>query len=198
MSYNYYKHQNLSRTTQAIIRNKTYSETKHSTKNECSNPLSLFLKFGNSDTNPYNAVDTISIYQVFSHENKNVWISTDSLPNGMSQKRIDEINKAVSEDKFVNLYLIPAKTSGGNNQITHKARVLEIQGDKNSMLSPDKKLTPQEWVNGPKKIWIKVGRIRACSSVTTDDFNVISSDRKLSESISKSQYNFGYIVKIIE
>jgi len=163
MSYNYYKHQNLSRTTQAIIRNKTYSETKHSTKNECSNPLSLFLKFGNSDTNPYNAVDTISIYQVFSHENKNVWISTDSLPNGMSQ-----------------------------------TRVLEIQGDKNSMLSPDKKLTPQEWVNGPKKIWIKVGRIRACSSVTTDDFNVISSDRKLSESISKSQYNFGYIVKIIE
>lgn len=155
----------------------------------------IFLKFGNSDTNIHNAVKTIEIYKQFTKVNDEVWISTDSLSNGMSKKRIDDFNNAIASGKRVDLYMIAGKTSGGNNEISQKSRIIEIQGDKKRMITPDPNLTPPDWVIGPKLIWIKVAKIRK-SYKKTNQFIVQSSQKLLSESISKSQYNFGYIEEL--
>lgn len=197
MSNNWYKYKNFDPKTRGIVINMDKSRAGQSKGNtKLKHQVSIFFKLGNSATNPYNAVETIKIYEKFSHEYGSVWISTDSLYRGMSEKRIDEFNYAIQNNKIVDLYLIPGVTSAGNNEITHKAEVLEIKGNKNGMISPDISLTPKEWVKDYKKIWIKVDKIKKCSTKKVTDFMVISSKKILSDAISKSQYNFGYIEEI--
>lgn len=197
MSSNWYKYKNLDNKTKSILMNMEKSYVREEKGNlKAKYPISLFLKFGNSETNPYNAVQTIDIYKNFTDEKDYVWISTDSLSSGMSPKKIDEINNAIQNNKEVEMYLIPSKTSGGNNEITHKSIIVEIQGNNQRMTTPDVSLTPKEWINDVKKIWIKVRRIRICNSKKTKDFQVISSKKILATSISRSQYNFGYIEEL--
>jgi len=193
---NWHKVKHLNGKVRGIIANKERASNNSSISNSgLRYGTDIFLKFGNSDTNIHNAVKTIEIYKEFTNEYDEVWISTDSLSNGMSPKRIAEFNSAISSGKRVDLYMIAGKTSGGNNEISHKARIIEIQGDKQRMTTPDPSLTPNDWVNGPKLIWIKVGKIRN-SHKKSNQFIVQSSQKLLSDSISKSQYNFGYIEEL--
>lgn len=197
MSNNWYKYKDLDPKTRGIVMNMDKSRACESKRNtRLKHQVSIFFKLGNSVTNPYNAVETIEIYEKFSHNNGSVWISTDSLSRGMSEKRIDEFYNAIQNNMIVELYLIPGVTSAGNNEITHKAEVLEIKSNKNGMMSPDVSLTPKEWVNDYKKLWIKVDKIKKCSAKKTTDFIVISSNKVLSDAIYKSQYNFGYIKEV--
>ena len=197
MGNNWYKYQNLDPKTRGIVMNMDRAKVgKSPVKTRIKHPVSIFFKLGNSITNPFDAIETIAIYERFSHENGSVWISTDSLSRGMSPKRIDEFNNAIQKNKIVQLYLIPGRSSKGNNEITHKAELLEITGDINRMTTPDVSLTPKEWQTEYKRIWLKVGKIKTCRSKKTTDFIVISSKKLLSDAISNSQYNFGYIEEI--
>lgn len=80
MSNNWYKYKDLDPKTRGIVMSMDKSRTSDlKGKTKLKHQVSIFFKLGNSVTNPYNAVDTIEIYEKFSHENGAVWISTDSL-----------------------------------------------------------------------------------------------------------------------
>ena len=155
--------------------------------------ISIFMKLGNDSTLNVDGNKTMEIYKDFCDKNKQVWFSTDSLSRGMACKRRKEFLEAISNDEVVEMYFVIGKGSNGSNDIQYKAEVLDIETDAKGLTSPDRKLTPQEYINENKKIWIKVCNLKKFTKLTTKDFVVNSTNNSLDESSKQSQHHFGYI-----
>lgn len=165
------------------------------TKNRKVLPTSIFMKLGNERTKQLKGIETLQLYEKFCKSRHSVWFSTDSLAKGMAEtKRLKLIN-AIKNGFIVEMYFAVGKNSGGENQIIYRAEVLDIKTDSSGMSSPDKALTPDIWAEIHNKIWIKLKNIASQSKLTVEDFIVESSGNLLANSVSNSQYNFGYIKK---
>ena len=192
VSSNWYKYKDLKANTRAILINKEKT-TNQNSSTRIVYPISIFMKLGHSSNNEYDGVETIKIYKQFCHDNGAVWFSTDSLSRGMSEKKRSEFINAIGKNQIVEIYFVIGKNSGGSNDIEYKGKVLDIYADAEGINSPEKQLTPLEWREDKNKIWIKISSLNACKYRKTNEFIVSSSNKTLSDSIAKSQYNFGYI-----
>lgn len=113
----------------------------------------------------------------------------------MAETRRSKFISAIKKEYIVEIYFAVGKSGGGNNEIVYKAKVIDIRTDTDGINSPDKYLTPIEWRKDKNKIWIKIENIVPCKKLTTKDFIVAITGNVLSDSISNSQYHFGYIKK---
>lgn len=157
--------------------------------------IAIFMRLGHSPSNKYNGKETLKIYTDFCNKNHSVWFSTDSLATGMSEKRRAEFIGEVKSGSVVEIYFAIGKSSGGDNDINCRAVVVDIKTDREGIPSPDKSLTPDEWREDRNKIWIKIKDLKPFNGLTTKDFIVASTKNVLADSISNSQFNFGYIKK---
>lgn len=153
----------------------------------------IFMRLGINPSNKSDGDTTMKIYKDFCLSHPSVWFSTDSLYRGMAPKKISEFNDAIERGYLVEI-CFAIGNSGGKNKMEYKASVLKVESEKGKTQSPERSLTPNEFVNDLKYIWIEVNDIQK-TSLTTDDFIVISSGNVLTKSIEKSQFHFGYIQK---
>lgn len=170
---------------------------KKSEKDSVARPIykhAIFMRLGINPSNKSDGDTTIKIYKDFCLSHPSVWFSTDSLYGGMAPKKLSEFNDAIERGDLVEIYFAIGNTGGGKNEMEYKASVLKVESEKDKTQSPDRSLTPNEFVNDLKYIWIEVNDIQK-TSLTTDDFIVISSANVLTKSIEKSQFHFGYIQK---
>ena len=156
-------------------------------------PISIFMKLGNDSIINVDGNKTMEIYKAFCDKNKQVWFSTDSLSTGMAPKRRKEFLEAINNNEVVEMHFVIGKGSNGSNDIQYKAEVLDIETDANGLASPDKKLTPAQYINENKKIWIKIHELKQFTQLTTKDFVVDSTNNSLDISLQHSQHHFGYI-----
>ena len=157
-------------------------------------PVFIFMKLSNDKTSKFNGLETMNVYEKFCNKYKAVWFSTDSLANGMSEKRRAEFVNTIKNDNVVKIYFAVGKGGGGSNEMEYQAEVIDIKTDAEGIGSPEKALTPDVWKDDKNKIWIKIRNI-AITKLKTDDFIVQISKNILSKSIRNSQYHFGYIKK---
>lgn len=156
---------------------------------------SIFMRLGNDLSSNLNGIQTMKIYEDFIKNGKTVWFSTNSLDKGMAKEKLAEFLKAINQGDIVEIYFVLGKASEGDNEIRFKAEVIDIKSDRQGMPSPDKNLTPENWKDVNKKIWIKIKNLKPFSSLTTRDFIVRSTGNVLADSIIDSEYHFGYIKK---
>lgn len=156
-------------------------------------PIAIFMRLGDDKSLNLNGIQTLQVYEEFFNKNKKTWFSTDSLTTGMADKKRAEFNKAIKDGFVVEIYFAVGKNGGGTNEIVYKAEVLDIVSNAEAIGSPDKTLTPNEWKDVKKKIWINIKKLIPFNNLTTTDFLVASTGNVLANSISKSEYHFGYI-----
>lgn len=135
----------------------------------------------------------MEIYKDFFEKNNEVWFSTDSLATGMAHKRRTEFLEAISNNKIVEMYFVIGKGSNGSNDIQYKAEVIDIETDSKGLTSPNDILTPKEYINEVKKIWIRICNLQEFTKFTVKDFVVDSTNNSLDISLQHSQHHFGYI-----
>jgi hypothetical protein len=155
----------------------------------------IFMRLGHSPSNKYNGKETLKIYNDFCNKNHSVWFSTDSLATGMSEKRRAEFIGEIKNGNIVEIYFAIGKSSDGDNNIHFRAEVADIKTDGDGIPSPEKSLTPDEWKENRNKIWMKIKGLKPFKELTAKDFIVVSTKKVLADSISNSQFNFGYIKK---
>lgn len=204
MSYRY-DTRHFSPQAQAVIRNRDESDRllrEDSQSKSVSDeipvyPVSLFMRLGREPISKYDGKETIKTYEDLLKQKNAVYFSTDSLANGMSRARVSEFLNAISKGYRVEIIFVIGHAGGGdNNKIERIADVLDVQSCGGGMSSPDISLTPTEWQNARKNIWIKIRNLRP-SELTTDDYIIDSKpDHILTGSIINSEYHFGYVRRI--
>lgn len=195
-----YDTRHLSKQVQAIIRerDKTNEMIKNSDQNTYQKiyPVSIFMRLGENQHNKFNGHKTINTYIDFCNINGSAWFSTDSLHKGMSQEKQNEFSNAIREGYKVEIYFAIGHKGGGKNEIEFKAEVIKIDSNEDKASSPNKDLTPDEWKDDSRYIWILIRNLQE-TGLRSKNFIVISSKRILTQSIAKSQFHFGYIKKAL-
>lgn len=160
-----------------------------------SEDLFIFMKLGYSYDNQgkeYNGHETIKEYIKDESQRGYTWFSTQALYYGMSQKKVDEYNKAIRLGKKVTLLFCIGEKAGGKNDIAYRADVAEILSFKqpSSLSSND---YPSMWHGETARIWIKLQNIQEENILSASLFKVTSTGADLKPIINNSQYHFGYI-----
>jgi hypothetical protein len=127
-----------------------------------SDELFLFMKLGfsyDNQGNEYNGHETMQAYISDEAIRGYTWFSTQALYYGMSQKRVDDYNKAIRLGKKVTLLFGIGEKAGGKNDIAYKAQVLEIISFKQptALSSND---YPSLWHGETARIWIKLKNLQ--------------------------------------
>ncbi len=160
-----------------------------------SDELFIFMKLSYSydnNGNEYDGDETMQAYISDEAVRGYTWFSTQSLYYGMSQKRVEDYNKAINEGKKVTLLFGIGEKAGGSNDIAFSAGVLEILSYKlPTPLGSDD--YPSIWHGESARIWIKLKNIRPESTLTASLFEVTSTGADLQKVINNSQYHFGYV-----
>jgi len=157
--------------------------------------LFLFMKLGYSydnQGNEYNGHETMQAYISDEAIRGYTWFSTQALYYGMSQKRVDDYNKAIRLGKKVTLLFGIGEKAGGQNDIAYKADVLEIVSFKQPAPLPSNDY-PSIWHGETARIWIKIRNIQEETTLTAKLFEVTSTGADLQHVINNSQYHFGYV-----
>ena len=168
---------------------------RDSEENFNADELFIFMKLGFSYDkigNEYNGHETMQAYISDEAIRGYTWFSTQSLYYGMSQKRVDNYNKAIGLGKKVTLLFGIGERAGGPNDIAYKADVLEIASFKlpTTLSTRD---YPAIWHGETARIWIKIKNINPEMQLTASLFQVTSTEADLKKVISNSQYHFGYV-----
>ena len=153
----------------------------------------IMMKLGQDTDIKIDGNKTMKIYKEFCDKKGAVWFSTNSLHNGMGDKRRTEFIRAINNNETIEIFFIIGKGSNGTNDIEFRAEVLKIKTDRDGLYTPDKNLTPKEYINEKKKIWIKVKNLGEFTTLYIKDFIVESSKKGLDIALTTSQHHFGYI-----
>jgi len=157
--------------------------------------LFIFIKLSfsyDNNGNEYDGHETMQAYISDEAIRGYTWFSTQALYYGMSQKRVDEYNKAISSGKKVTLIFAIGEKAGGKNDIAYKAEIVEILSYKQPETLPSNDY-PSLWHGESARIWIKLKNIQVENTLTARLFEVTSTGADLQEVINKSQYHFGYV-----
>lgn len=164
---------------------------------EINYPLKLFLKLGKDSLNAYNGRQTIAAYKAFLEVHSSVWFCTSALATGMCKARQEEFLRAIKEGQTVEMYFGIGKVYDGVNKLYAKAKVIDIATGRNKLVSPEPLLTPEPWQLACHEIWIKLENLEELvDGERVEDFKIASSGAMLKEVIEKSQFHFGYIVRV--
>lgn len=157
-------------------------------------PEYLFIKLGISETVDGDELDgeeTIKVYMDDETNRGYTWFSTQSLFYGMSQERVKYYNNKILEGKQINI-LFAINNENFDNDIAFNADVLEIFSAKSPVKCPDEGL-PVEFDGEKARIWIKLANIHEETQINASMMQITSTGRDLKQTISNSQYHFGYV-----
>lgn len=104
-----------------------------------------------------------------------------------------EFMDAIKKGETVEMFFIIGKGCNGRNDIEYRAQVIDIESDAKGLSTPDVNLTPKEYINEKKKIWIKITNLQRFNELSVKDFIIASTKKDLKSAIESSQYHFGYI-----
>jgi hypothetical protein len=163
-------------------------------KADGSTPEFLFMKLGLSTTIQDDDLDGEETIRVYMNDEKNrgySWFSTQSLFYGMSQERVKYYNNKIAEGKKIKI-LFAVNNENFDNDIAYSADVLEIFSAKSPVDCPDDGL-PTEFDGAKARIWIKLANIEEETEINASMMRITSTGRDLKQTISNSQYHFGYV-----
>ena len=157
-------------------------------------PEFLFMKLGISSTVEGDELDGEQTVRVYMDDEKNrgfSWFSTQSLFYGMSQDRVKHYNNQIAAGKKVKI-LFAVNNENFNNDIAFSADVLQVFSAKSPVECPEEGL-PVEFDDEKARIWIKIANIHEESKINASMLRITSTGRDLKQTISNSQYHFGYV-----
>ena len=157
-------------------------------------PEFLFMKLGISSTVEGDELDGEQTVRVYMDDEKNrgfTWFSTQSLFYGMSQDRVKHYNNQIAAGKKVKI-LFAVNNENFNNDIAFSADVLQVFSAKSPVECPEEGL-PVEFDDEKARIWIKIANIHEESKINASMLRITSTGRDLKQTISNSQYHFGYV-----
>lgn len=160
-----------------------------------SKELFIFMKLGfsyDNQDNEYDGHETMQAYISDEAIRGHTWFSTQALFYGMSSKRVDAYNKAISLGQKVTLLFGIGEKAGGCNDIAYTANVLKIISYKLPTALPTNDY-PTIWHGETARIWIKINNIMPETKLTASLFQVSSTGADLQQVINNSQYHFGYV-----
>lgn len=157
----------------------------------------IFMKLGASsdrEGNILDGMDTMEAYRRNCEKNGYgyTWFSTESLHFGMAKKKVRYYNSlAESGEEVTILFAVREEV----NDIKYSAKVLSIASSRDSLPCPGEEGSIPEEFGGENeaKIWIQITDIREENELKAAMFNVRSTDAKLKQVISNSQFHFGYV-----
>lgn len=155
----------------------------------------LFMKLGLSTTvegDPLDGEETVRAYMEDEKTRGYTWFSTQSLYYGMSKDRVKYYNKKIEEGTNVRI-LFAVNNENYNNDIAFSADVLEIYSDKIPVSCPGNGCPVEFGDNEKAKIWIKVQNIKDEDTINASMLKIITTGRDLKQTITNSQYHFGYV-----
>lgn len=154
----------------------------------------LFMKLGISSTVEGDELDGEQTVRVYMDDEKNrgfTWFSTQSLFYGMSQDRVKHYNNQIAAGKKVKIFFA-VNNENFNNDIAFSADVLQVFSAKSPVECPEGGL-PVEFDGEKARIWIKIANIHKESKINASMLRITSTGRDLKQTISNSQYHFGYV-----
>ena len=157
-------------------------------------PEYLFMKLGISATNEGDELDGEETVRVYMNDEKIrgfTWFSTQSLFYGMSQDRVKYYNNQIAAGKKVKI-LFAVNNENFDNDIAFSADVLEVFSAKLPVECPEEGL-PVEFDGEKARIWIKLVNIQDETKINASMMQITSTGRDLKQTISNSQYHFGYV-----
>lgn len=158
-------------------------------------PEYLFMKLGASSTAEGDELDGEETIRIYMNDERNrgfTWFSTQSLFYGMSQDRVKHYNLQIAAGKKVKI-LFAVNNENYDNDIAFSADVLEIASAKLPVECPENGV-PIEFDGGEKaRIWVKMTNIQEETQINASMLQITSTGRDLKQTISNSQYHFGYV-----
>lgn len=157
-------------------------------------PEFLFMKLGVSSTADGDELDGEDTIRIYINDQRNrgfTWFSTQSLFYGMSQDRVKHYNLQIAAGKKVKI-LFAVNNENFDNDIAFSADVLEIYSAKLPVECPEEGL-PAEFDGEKARIWIKIANIHDETQINASMLRITSTGRDLKQTISNSQYHFGYV-----
>lgn len=154
----------------------------------------LFMKLSKSETNDGDELDgeeTMRVYMRDEKERGYTWFSTQSLFYGMSPARVKFFNDMISHEKNAKV-LFAVNNENYDNDIAFSADIKEIVSEKTPVESPDNNL-PDEYLGETARIWIKLQNIVEEKGINASMLQITSTGRDLKQTISNSQFHFGYV-----
>ncbi len=157
-------------------------------------PEYLFMKLGISATVEGDELDGEETVRVYMDDERNrgfTWFSTQSLFYGMSQDRVKHYNNRIAAGEKVKI-LFAVNNENYDNDIAFCADVLEVFSAKLPVECPEEGL-PVEFDGEKARIWIKIANIHEETKINASMLRITSTGRDLKQTISNSQYHFGYV-----
>ncbi len=157
-------------------------------------PEFLFMKLGVATTADGDELDGEQTVRLYQNDEKNrgfTWFSTQSLFYGMSQERVKHYNSQIDAGKKVKI-LFAVNNENFNNDIAFSADVLKVVSAKSPVECPEGGL-PIEFDGEKARIWIKLADIHEETEINASMMQITSTKRDLKQTISNSQYHFGYV-----
>ena len=157
----------------------------------------IFIKLSMSEDGQGNAIsgdDTVKAYirNMESNGLGYTWFSTNSLHSGMAREKVNFYNNAIAAGEEVYLLLAIADE---DNDIKYRARVLEVVSSRDQSKCPgDVSAIPEEY--GPEekaKIWLRLTDIEPETDIKAEMLTITATGANLKQTISGSQYHFGYV-----
>ena len=157
-------------------------------------PEFLFMKLGVSSTADGDELDGEDTIRIYINDQRNrgfTWFSTQSLFYGMSQDRVKHYNLQIAAGKKVKI-LFAVNNENFDNDIAFSADVLEIYSAKLPVECPEEGF-PAAFDGEKARIWIKIANIHDETEINASMLRITSTGRDLKQTISNSQYHFGYV-----
>lgn len=154
----------------------------------------IFMKLGlsSSSGNLLDGEETIAVYIQDEAKRGYTWFSTQSLFFGMSDARVKQYNDKIKSGKPVRI-LFAINNENYDNDIAFSANIEEIFSAKAPVSCPDSTNYPDEFHGELARIWLKLSHIQPETQITAEMLKITSTGRSLKQTISDSQYHFGYV-----
>lgn len=154
----------------------------------------IFMKLGFSTSNgeTFDGEETLALYITDEAKRGFTWFSTQSLFFGMSDTRVKQYNDKIKSGKIVRI-LFAINNENYDNDIAFSANVEEIFSAKTPQPCPDGLNYPPEFHGELARIWVKLSNIKPETQITAEMLKITSTGRSLKQTISDSQYHFGYV-----
>ena len=154
----------------------------------------LFIKLSSSASSGevLDGEETIRVYLADQAKRGYTWFSTQSLYFGMSDARVKAYNNRIRSGKKTRI-LFAIHNEHYDNDIAFSADVEQIVSAKDAAPCPDGENYPVEFRGERAKIWLKLSDLKPEEKITAEMLQITSTGRSLKQTISNSQYHFGYV-----
>jgi len=154
----------------------------------------MFIKLGVSIASgtALDGEETIALYIADEAKRGYTWFSTQSLFFGMSDAKVKQYNDKISAGGTVKI-LFAINNANYHNEIAFSAIVEKIDSAKFPQPCPDEFNYPSEFHGERARIWLKLSQIKPETRISAEMLQITSTGRSLKQTISDSQYHFGYV-----